>query len=195
MKNLQKQLAEVGLAVAEFGAAFKMPDWPATKEEWGRRRRAEIDPALQEQCYRLGVELRAFFAAGAWHRARFFGGEPCTSFEQACRARFGVSASKAYTLMDAVELGPEAFRRYGWSKLMVLVRAPRDRWPVLLELLEQGIGRRQFQCAVTECKARQHALGRKRSTGRRPTPYYITTGAAAMAPAAPRMRFEEAGEP
>lgn len=92
------------------------------------------------------------------------------SWNEFCTKELGMTPANIYNLMDV----SEAFTRekaiaFGTTKLALILKAPEEAQPALLEAAKTH-GKRQLSKEVDEAKKKAGKAGSKRETGRKKTP-------------------------
>jgi hypothetical protein len=125
--------------------------------------------------HKLGQAIREIYDGQLW-KARAEGEGAAakpkyTSFQTFCAAELGMTSVSAFKMMDVSKAFTEDdVRKFGASKLDLMLKVPEEHRPALLAKAEAGAGKRELGAAVADIKDKTGTKDSKRETGRKKTP-------------------------
>lgn len=132
----------------------------------GQRNEGDLDKAVHEvqrlkadgaaAYWRIGGAVRRIYDSQLWKQRNDEQGKPrYKGFDAFCSTELGITPQHAYSLIGVSKEFSEAdVRKWGSTKLGLILQAPREDQKMLKAKLAEGVSKRELQEEVKESKAR-----------------------------------------
>lgn len=116
--------------------------------------------------YDLGLYIKEHIVDPQLWKLRTENGEArYKTIEAFFNAELGLAPRQAYKLMDTAKaFTPEQLQKWGPTKLSLVLEAPKQEQPKLLEKVEQGASKREIEREVRKFNAEEREEGKVRET-------------------------------